>query len=57
MKIYNDNFYTTTTTTPSRLITPFKHKYCQSIIRLYRDIFLVYDANTYKWCLVRIIVP
>ena len=29
----------------------------QSVIRIYRDIFLLYDMNTKKWVLCRILVP
>eukprot|EP00766_Chilomastix_caulleryi_P006164 gnl/Chilomastix_caulleri/815.p4 GENE.gnl/Chilomastix_caulleri/815~~gnl/Chilomastix_caulleri/815.p4 ORF type:complete len:58 (-),score=13.72 gnl/Chilomastix_caulleri/815:428-601(-) len=57
MKVYDNNNFYTTTTTPSPLTTPFKHQYYQSIIRIHRDIFLVYDANTNKWGLSRIVVP
>ena len=36
---------------------PIRFQYTQSVIRVYEDIFLLYDDNTKKWVLCRIIVP
>eukprot|EP00766_Chilomastix_caulleryi_P005944 gnl/Chilomastix_caulleri/7706.p1 GENE.gnl/Chilomastix_caulleri/7706~~gnl/Chilomastix_caulleri/7706.p1 ORF type:complete len:88 (+),score=16.04 gnl/Chilomastix_caulleri/7706:37-300(+) len=30
---------------------------CQSIVRLYQDIFLIHNGKTENWCLAKIIVP
>eukprot|EP00766_Chilomastix_caulleryi_P000323 gnl/Chilomastix_caulleri/1308.p4 GENE.gnl/Chilomastix_caulleri/1308~~gnl/Chilomastix_caulleri/1308.p4 ORF type:complete len:57 (+),score=10.30 gnl/Chilomastix_caulleri/1308:77-247(+) len=56
MKIYQNNNFYTATTTPSSLTRPFGHRCIQTIIRLYRDVFLAYDGNAASWCLIRIIV-
>ena len=36
---------------------PIRFKPDQSVIRIYRDIFLLFDTNTKKWVLSRIIIP
>ena len=36
---------------------PFRFESFHSVIRIYRDIFLLYDCNTSSWVLTRIIIP
>ena len=36
---------------------PFKLEDFHSVVRVYRDIFLLYDKNTNSWVLSRIIIP
>lgn len=36
---------------------PVKLQRCNSIVRIYRDIFLLYDLNVKKWVLSRITIP
>ena len=37
--------------------TPFRFERFLSVIRIYRDVFLLYDENTKSWILTRIIIP
>ena len=36
---------------------PFLFEDCYSVVRVYRDVFLLYDRNTRSWVLSRIVVP
>ena len=37
--------------------TPFRFESFHSVIRIHRDVFLLYDENTKSWVLSRIIIP
>eukprot|EP00766_Chilomastix_caulleryi_P002063 gnl/Chilomastix_caulleri/3042.p1 GENE.gnl/Chilomastix_caulleri/3042~~gnl/Chilomastix_caulleri/3042.p1 ORF type:complete len:58 (+),score=5.25 gnl/Chilomastix_caulleri/3042:150-323(+) len=57
MKVFGDGKFYTTSREMKNLNKYFGYRSYQSIVRVYRDVFLVYNNNIKHWCLIRIIAP
>lgn len=57
LKLYSDGYFFLEGTKPYKFDGPISFKCNVSIVRLYSDVFLIFDKAEEEWNLVRIIVP